>query len=108
MMEEHQFKFVDGYSEDPELSRTKGWVAGTLVLCDGRVFQLYFVTPVRLSQDAADEFERGRLFYAEPNMVLLADITTDGVLAAVQEIVATRYTDSLSAEPLQGELAKSP
>lgn len=96
--ETYEFRFVDGYAEDPELSRTKEWVAGTLALSDGRVFQLYFVTPLRLSQDASAEFERGLSFYAEPNMIVVAEISTEQVLAAVREIVAGRYTENLCAD----------
>jgi hypothetical protein len=97
--ETHKFRFVEGYAEDPELSRTKGWVAGTLILSDGRAFQLYFVTPLRFSQDASAELERGLSFYAEPNMIVVGDINTEQVLAAVREIVASRYTENLRADP---------
>jgi len=95
MSRSYTFQFVDGYDDDPDLSRTKGWVSGALKFADGTIYQLYFVTPLRLTQDATDEFARGLPFYAEPNTIMVIDITRDRVLAAVLAVVSGDFIHNL-------------
>ena len=63
---------------------SKGYLADVEVkLENGSRYRLYFVDPVRLAQNLEDDAQAGRGYYAEPGLVVLPEVTTQAVRAAV-------------------------
>jgi len=92
--QKYTFTFVEGYDDDPELSRIKGWVSGVLTFPDSRMYSLYFVTLQRLVQDASDQLSSAS-FYAEENMIIVNDIERNIILSSVSDIVSSGYVACL-------------
>jgi hypothetical protein len=81
--------FPDCYDERAEFEAPrKGWLPGVVVqLEDGTRFPLLFMDPVRLAQDLEGEAQTGRPYFAEPGLVVLPEVTTQAILAAVPGLV---------------------
>lgn len=89
--------FPEAYDERGEWEvEAKGWLQGVQVeLTDGSRFPLFFYDPVRLSQDLEADRKQGRVVMAEPGMVVVPEVTRDGILRAVEQLVRDRYFDHL-------------
>jgi hypothetical protein len=80
----------------------KGYLQDVEVAFDeGISYRLYFMDPVRLSQDAESEFETGRKVFAEPGLVVIPEVTRDNILAAVEQLLADRFFDHLRTIPAE-------
>lgn len=97
--------FPDGYDERGELeAAARGYLSHVIVrLEDGTRYQLAFWDPARLGQDVETEADAGRPYVAEPNMVVVPEVTRAGVLHAVHGLWRERYFEQL--RPLNGEPA---
>ena|SRR5579872_6206202 len=63
---------------------SKGYLSDVEVrLEDGSRYRLYFIDPVRLAQNLEDDSQAGRAYYAEPGLVVVPEVTTQAVRAAV-------------------------
>jgi hypothetical protein len=89
--------FPDRYDDRAESEATaRGYLNHvTVELDDGNRFELEFWDHVRLQQDLATLAESGQTVFAEPNMVILPEITTDAVKDAVQQLWRTGYFERL-------------
>jgi hypothetical protein len=68
----------------------KGYFSGvTVELADGARYALFFYDPVRLGQDLAAAPRSGRAYLAEPNMVVVPEVTP----AAIHEAIAGLVRD---------------
>jgi hypothetical protein len=78
-------EFPDWYDQRAEYEAScKGYLPDTVVLlADGTRFKLYFIDPVRLGQDLEADTEQGRPYLAEPGMVVIPEVTTEGIRKAV-------------------------
>jgi hypothetical protein len=74
------------FDERAEYEMTsRGYLAQSIVeLPDGSQFEVYFIEPVRLAQTLGDEASAGRPFYAEPNMILVEEVTRASIEEAVR------------------------
>jgi hypothetical protein len=56
-------------------------------LGDGRLLPLGFWNPVRLSQELTEHFASGRTYFAEPNLIVLPEVTEAAIRQAVESLV---------------------
>jgi hypothetical protein len=77
--------FPSGYDERRELETPdKGWLSDVEVhLEDGCHYALTFFDPVRLAQELEDDTRNGRPFFAEPGLVVLPEVSTAAIQAAI-------------------------
>jgi hypothetical protein len=92
--------FPESYDERAEWEHScKGFLPGVIVeLQDGRRYQLYFMDPVRLQQDAEEEFKLGYACFTEPALVVIPEVTRSAVLAAVARLQETGYFEHLQPQ----------
>ena len=91
--------FPEWYDDRAEYEATaRGYLGHVVVrLDDGRRYELEFWDRVRLGQDLETMLvESGDTVFAEPNMIVLPEITTDAVKEAVQKLWSTGYFQQLS------------
>ncbi len=86
--------FPDWHDTRAELEATaRGYLSHVVVqLQDGSRYQLLFYDPVRLEQDLTTE---ARGFLAEPNMVVVSDVTSEKIKDAVRGLWQQRYFEFL-------------
>jgi hypothetical protein len=66
----------------------KGYFSGVVVeLADGTSYPLFFYDPVRLRQDLEAAPKSGRSYLAEPNMVVIPEVTPEAIRQAVAGLV---------------------
>jgi hypothetical protein len=100
-LQQYTIEFPDWYDDRAVFEVTpKGWLDGIVVqLADGSRYQLCFYDPVRLQQTLNDDVELGKPFFAEPNLVIVPEITTKAVEAAVAGLVRDGFFDHLKPVP---------
>ncbi len=62
---------------------------------DGRRYGLTFYDPVRLAQTLEDDAQSGQPYFAEPGLVVLPEVSTAAIQAAVPGLLRAGYFDSL-------------
>ena len=89
--------FPDEYHERRELETpAKGWLSDVEVhLEDGRHYALTFFDPVRLAQELAADVQAGRPYFAEAGLVVLPEVSTAAIQAAVPELVQDGFFEQL-------------
>src|SRR5947209_18541977 len=82
--------FPDGYEERGQYEvPARGYLSDVIVQVeDGSRYQLFFYDPVRLEQDLASE---GQGYLAEPNMIVMPEVTTENIRNAVQALWRAGY-----------------
>ena len=91
--------FPDWFDERVEYEmEQKGYLEGVQVeLEDGRRYQLYFYDPVRLAQDLTAGVDFGRHYLAQPNLVVVPEVTVAAVQTAVADMIRDRAFAGLKA-----------
>jgi hypothetical protein len=91
--------FPDWYDERAEFETpSKGFLNEVLVRTPaGASYRLYFSDLVRLQQTMEDDAKRGRAYYTEPGLVILPEVTTDTIRAAVAGLWRDRFFEHLKA-----------
>jgi len=75
--------------------RQKGWCGlAELQFEDGKVLSLSFWNPIRLSQELNGHFAAGARVWAEPNVIVVSDLTQESMKAAVFELIEKGYFDT--------------
>ena len=69
-----------------------------VVLANGRVHPVVFYDHVRLGQDLEHEVGEGRVYVADPGMIVLEAVTMENMHAAVRELAGTGFFDALVPE----------
>jgi hypothetical protein len=95
--EPYTIVFPDWYDERAEFETPhKGFLNDVLVrTADGFGYRLYFSDPVRLQQTLEDDAKRGRAYFTEPGLVVLTEVTTDAIRAAVAGLWHDGYFEQL-------------
>jgi hypothetical protein len=84
--------FPDWYDQRAEWEvPAKGWLGGVEVHLDGGRYALTFYDPVRLAQTLEEDARHGRPFFAEPGLVVLPEVSTAAVQAAIPGLVREGY-----------------
>lgn len=104
------YHFPPEFDERAEYEMTlKGHLwGGEVELADGRRFPVTFFDPVRLSQDLEAAARQGEPAFIEPALVVIPEVTRDGILRTLPELVRQRFFDHLKpvAVPLANGVAQ--
>ena len=89
--------FPEDFDERAEYEiRLKGWCGGVVVqLQNGSRFELTFFDLVRMQQELAHSAQTGSPYFAEPNLVILPEVTTESIHKAVEGLVREKFFDNL-------------
>ncbi len=93
----YEIDFPEGYfGQLEEDTPARGWLEVTVRATDGnRQYRVAFYDAVRLKQTLDDYAEQGQVHYAEPNLVLLTEVSTANVRRAVAELARDGYFDQI-------------
>src|SRR5262249_15607909 len=85
--------FPDDYdAQSASETPSRGYLSDVVIqLEDGSRYQLFFIDPVRLQQELADQVNLGRTYWAEPNVVVLPRVTTEAIHQAVEGLAAESF-----------------
>ncbi len=61
----------------------RGYLSEVEVELDGLRYRLFFIDPVRLEQELKSNVDSGRPYFAEPNLIVLPEVTTEAIKTAV-------------------------
>jgi hypothetical protein len=97
--EPYTIVFPEWYDERAEFETPdKGFLNGVVVrTAEGVAYRLYFSDPARLQQTMEDDAKRGRIYYTEPGLVVLPEVTTEAIRAAVAGLWRDRFFEHLKA-----------
>ena len=68
---------------------------GEVELPDGRRFPITFFDPVRLGQDLESAVRHGEPAFVEPALVVIPEVTREGILRTLPVLVRERFFDHL-------------
>jgi hypothetical protein len=90
--------FEDGFSERDQMeARMRGYRSHVWVeLDDGSRHRVTFYDVVRLSQTLEDEISAGRPYFAEPGLIILAEITLGNMEAAARALAEDGFFQGAS------------
>ena len=82
--------FPEDYDAQSEFETpSRGYLSGVVVqTTNGLRYRVFFYDPVRMQQDLEAE---GKGYLAEPNLILLSDVTTENIKRAVQGLWQDGY-----------------
>jgi hypothetical protein len=100
-LQHYTIEFPDWYDDRAEYEAPfKGWLDGVVVhLENGSRYRLCFYDPIRLQQTLKDDADSGRPYFAEPNLVVLPEVTTAAIQTAVSELVREHFFEQLKPLP---------
>ncbi len=100
-LQPYTIEYPDWYDDRAEYEvPLKGWLDGVIVhLEDGSRYRLCFYDPVRLQQTLNDDAKSGRPYFAEPNLVIVPEVSTDAMQAAISELVRENFFEHLKPLP---------
>jgi hypothetical protein len=83
---------------DQELfeAQSRGYLSHVMArLGENRLYPLFFYDPVRLQQDLEESSKQGRLFVADPGMIVVPEITLEVIKEAVEQLCREGFFDHL-------------
>jgi hypothetical protein len=97
LTERYTVHFPEDYDAQSEYETpSRGYLSEVVVeLEDHSRYKLFFIDPVRLQQDLAGEIELGQPYFAEPNLIVLPQVTTASVRQAVEGLVREKFFQHL-------------
>ena len=96
-------QFPEGFDERMEYETpSRGYLSNVVVRThEGARYELFFVDPVRLQQELADNARSGQPFFAEPNLIVLPCVTTEAIREAVAGLLREGYFQHV--KPVEAE-----
>jgi hypothetical protein len=93
LMDRFTVIFPEDYDAQSEYETPfRGYLSNVDVqLPDGARYQVFFIDPVRLQQDLAEHVRTGEPFFAEPNMIVVPEVTTESIQKTVAGLVEQNY-----------------
>jgi len=89
-------RFPEGFKERMEMEMTsRGYLSSVMVQLGEEQYRLFFYDPTRMQQDLEEETKLGRCYLAEPNLVLLPEITTENIEKAILGLCQNGYFQHL-------------
>jgi hypothetical protein len=73
----------------------RGYLSDVEVESAGLRHRLFFIDPVRLAQELKSNAETGRPYFAEPNLIVLPEVTTEAVKKAVEGLARDGFFRSI-------------
>ncbi len=89
--------FPNGYDERAEFeTAAKGWLNQVVVETpDGARYPVSFIDPTRLQQDMEEYAKAGTPYFSEPGLIILSEVTTEAIQAAVKALWTQGFFDAL-------------
>jgi hypothetical protein len=86
-------RFPDDFDERAEFEMTsRGYLSrATVESADGSEYEAYFTDAVRLAQTLEDEATAGCPYFAEPNLIVLEEVTRSAIERAVRGLWESGY-----------------
>ena len=96
----YEIEFPEGYfGQLEEDTPSRGWLEVTVrQTAGGTRYRLAFYDVVRLKQTLDDFVQQGQVHYAEPNLVLLTEVSTANVRRAVDDLAREGYFAQIKPE----------
>src|SRR5258708_9802951 len=76
----------------------KGWFSASIELEDGNRYIVNFYDPVRLKQELEDYVKDGQPCFAEPNLIVVPEVTIDAIQEAVRFLWKTGFLENIKPE----------
>ena len=73
----------------------RGYLSDVEVELEGQRYRLFFIDPVRLAQELKSNVDSGRCYFAEPNLIVLAEVTTAAIKNAVEGLARDGFFQHL-------------
>jgi hypothetical protein len=73
----------------------RGYLSEVEVELEGMRYRLFFIDPVRLGQELKSNIDSGRPYFAEPNLIILPEVTTDAIKKAVEGLARNGFFQHL-------------
>jgi len=78
-------RFPADYDSQSEFETPlRGYLSEVEVELDGLRYRFFFIDPVRLGQELKANIDSGRPYFAEPNLIVLPEVTTEAIKMAVE------------------------
>ncbi|CAM4095574.1 hypothetical protein [Corallococcus exiguus] len=87
-------EFPPGFEDYAWEVEAKGWLPGVVAVIHGRRYTLTVYDPARLTQGVDEALKGGRAFL-ERNLVVVASVTRERIVSAIQEIFQTGRVSDL-------------
>jgi hypothetical protein len=89
--------FPNGFEERLEMEApARGYLSDVVVqFGNGIRYKVFFYDPVRMRQDLEEYTKLGRAYLAEPNLILLPEVSTDNIIKAVHGLWKDGYFQHL-------------
>jgi hypothetical protein len=93
--------FPEDYDEQSTAETPlRGYLSDVVVqVPGGGRYRVFFIDPVRLQQELADRVRAGQSFFAEVNLIVLPEVTTETIQHAAVELVRQGYFQQLKPLP---------
>jgi hypothetical protein len=75
----------------------RGYLSEVEVELAGLQYRLFFIDPVRLGQELKSNIDSGRSYFAEPNLIILPEVTTDAIKKAVESLARNGFFQHLKS-----------
>jgi hypothetical protein len=73
----------------------RGYLSEVEVELEGLRYRLFFIDPVRLEQELKSNIDSGHPYFAEPNLIVLPEVTTQAIKNAVAGLARDGFFESL-------------
>ena len=98
MKDRIKLTFKYGWEEkDDEETPMKGYRSDGIVQTPEGEYPVYFIDPIRLQQDLEAEMELGTPFLAEPGLIILPEVTREGMENVVRQLWEQGYFEFLKS-----------
>ena len=87
------------YENDTELAEweahNKGYREDVVVIINDKKYKIYIISMVRLQQDFEKELQDSGYYMAEPNMILVNDVTKKEIEYTIMKMYKCKFFDRL-------------
>ena len=73
----------------------RGYLSDVDVELEGLRYRLFFIDPVRLGQELKSNIDSGTSYFAEPNLIVLPEVTTEAIKEAVEGMARNGFLQHL-------------
>jgi len=86
-------RFPEGFdARTAHETPSRGYLSNVVVQTDdGTCYELFFIDPVRLQQELAENVQSGDAYFAEPNLIVLPRVDPESIRVAVAGLQKDGY-----------------
>lgn len=75
----------------------RGYLSDVEVELEGLRYRLFFIDPVRLEQELKSNTDSGRRYFAEPNLIVLPEVSTEAIKKAIDGLARDGFFQHLKS-----------